>query len=192
MRWWTAGLVAPFSFLAVVMAVGCAAAPASGHAASASTSESLTAVAAHAAPPACTASQFLLGKATHTVGFGTAGTASEYIIQPARNVGGTCKLDWPGTISVAPAAGAFQSVKVLNADHGVPATIPADRALSFIVGAWWAIPGSATFKCGTEITNVTKVRIPTAEGSTEIALGTKFPVVCRSPASTSLQIKAAN
>ena len=186
------GLAVPVSVVPVVMATGCAA-PASGHAASASPNESRAAVAAHAGPLACTARKFLLGRATHTVGYGTAGTTSEYVIQPARNVGGTCELNLPGMICVTPASGAFQSVKVLNAGYGISSTIPVGHALSFVVGAWWAIPGgTATFKCGTAVTNVTTARIPIAAGSIEVALGTKFPVVCRPSASMSLEIKAAN
>jgi hypothetical protein len=146
------------------------------------------AVAAHAGPPGCTARQFLLGRSIHGPGFGSAGTGSEYVRQTARNIGGTCKLNWPGSISVAPTAGAFQSVEVLNAGNGVSSTIPAGHALSFTVGAWWAIPGLATSNCGTKFTNVTRVRIPTAAGSIEIALGTKFRDVCRTPATMSLQI----
>lgn len=149
--------------------------------------------AAQSGSSACTARQFLLGKATHAFGLSTAGTSSEYVFQPARNVGVTCRLNLPGIISVAPAAGGFQRVKVLNGGYGVTSTIPAGRALSFVVGAWWAIPGwPAAPKCGTTVTNVTAARIPLAAGSIEVALGTTFPVVCSASASMSLYIKAAN
>lgn len=198
MRWWTAGLAMPLSVVAVVMATGCAA-PAAGHAAAVGPSESRAAVAAQVVPSpatqvgpsACTARQFLLGKVTHAIGFGAAGTGLEFVVQPARNVGGTCELNWPGTMSVAPAAGAFQSVKVSNAGYRVSYVIPAGHELSFVVGAWWAIPGSPS-ECRTAVINVTAARIPLAAGSIEVALGTEFPDVCRSSSSMSLQIKAAN
>ena len=142
----------------------------------------------------CSASQFVLGKATSTYGFGTFGMTSVYVTQPLRNGGGNCVLHLPGTIRVASATGPFQTVRVVNAGTASSFSIQSGQSLSIVLGAWWHIPGlpSGTgipaTQCTGAISDVSRVEIPLASSSIQIDLGTVWHEVCSSPASVSLTV----
>ncbi len=144
----------------------------------------------------CSASQFVLGKATSAPGFGTVGTTSVYVTQPLRNTGGDCVLDLPATIRVASATGAFQPVTVVNAGTGTSFTIRSGQSVSIVLGAWWWIGGSADNgtllsapPCTDPISDITRVEFPVALGSIQIDLGTVWHEVCSSPASVSVTVQ---
>ena len=142
----------------------------------------------------CSASQFVLGKATSAYGFGTVGMTSVYVTQPLHNGGGSCVLHLPGTIRVASANGPFQTVSVVNAGTASSFSVQSGQSLSIVVGAWWRIPGlpSGTgipaTPCTGAIGDVSRVEIPLASSSIQIDLGTVWHEVCSSPASVSLTV----
>ncbi len=143
----------------------------------------------------CSASQFVLGKATSAYGYGALGTTSVYVTQRIRNGGGSCVLQLPGTISVASATGSFQTVRVVNAGTASSFSVQSDQSFSIVLGAWWWIGGHTENgtplpapPCTDRISDVSRVKFPIASGSIQIDLGTVWQEVCSSPASVSLTI----
>jgi hypothetical protein len=144
----------------------------------------------------CSATQFVLGTASYTGGFGAAGTALVFVTQPLRNAGGNCVLDLPGTIEVAAATGPFHSVPVLNAGTATSWTIKSGQSLSIVIGdSWWVgvrdgtgrLLGSAP-PCADPISDVTRVEFPFASGGLQINSPTIWHEVCSSPATVSLTV----
>jgi hypothetical protein len=143
----------------------------------------------------CSASQFVLGKATNAYAFGTLGTTSVYVTQPLRNTGENCVLDLPGTIRVASATGPFQTVSVGNMGTAASFNIGSGQSLSIGLRAWWWLgvyPDKGTPlpapPCADPISDVSRVEIPLRSDSIEIDLDIPWHTVCTSPASTSLAL----
>jgi len=143
---------------------------------------------------ACVASQFVLGKTTNAPGFGTLGTASNFVTQQLQNVGDRCHFNLPPTVDVATATGPFEPVSAVNAGTRSSFDVAPGASLSMVIGAWWQLPrepgGTPTAPpCGDPIRNVTRVRIPLESGGVEIALGTTWYEVCASPPHVSLTLE---
>jgi len=144
---------------------------------------------------ACSASQFVLGKATVAPGYGTLGTDAVYVTQPIRNTGGDCVLNVPGTIGVASADGQFQMVAASDAGTATAFDVPAGASVSIILGAWWWVPGHLSGTgmtappCTGRVSDVSRVSIPFASDSLELDLGTVWREVCTAPATVSITVK---
>jgi hypothetical protein len=139
----------------------------------------------------CSASQFVLGKATSGYGYGPIGTSVVFVSQPLRNAGDSCILELPKTIGVASVTGS--AVAVEAADSGsLSLHIGRGQSISLLLMARWPAGGSVENRtpspCEGPVSDVTTVIVPFASGTIKLDLSPTWDQVCRSPASVSLTI----
>jgi hypothetical protein len=165
----------------------------------------------------CSASQFVLGKATLSPAYGTLGTTAVFVIQLLRNAGADCVLALPKIIGLAAATGPFEAVRVPNGGHEVcrkaaPGTgldreckyvyptsfmVRSGQSVRVVLGAsWWngdrdenGKPLFSPPPCVDPISDVTRAEFPFASGSIEFGWDTVLKEVCTSPTSVSMEVE---
>ena len=144
----------------------------------------------------CTASQLVLGKPTSGYGYGSLGTSVVFVTQPVRNAGGSCALQLPRTIGVAPATGPFQPVRVVNTGTAASVNLRSGQSVKLVIGdSWWIRDAdgqpmvSWAPRCANPISDVTRVEFPLSSGRLEIDFDIPWHEVCPSPASVSVTVE---
>jgi hypothetical protein len=143
----------------------------------------------------CSASQFVLGRATSQYENSTFFTKSVFVWQPIRNAGDSCELLLPAMIGVASASGPFQSVRVKNGGTEVSFKIRSGQSVSVVLGDLWYDPdvlaqdGRTVPPCADRISDITRAEFPVASGSIKISWDTVWQEVCSSPASVSVRVE---